>query len=75
MTYLLSEQAFMSWGWRVPFFASAGIAGGAFAPLIALSLLDHYGSLSVAAYVAGALAFVLAAVAVATTWRFAALSR
>ena len=47
-------------------FQLAGIAGGAFAPLIALSLLDNYGSRAVAAYVAGALAFVVIAVAAAT---------
>lgn len=47
-------------------FQLAGIAGGAFAPLIALSLLDRFGSMAVAAYVAGALAFVVIAVAAAT---------
>ena len=47
-------------------FQLAGIAGGAFAPLIALSLLDRFGSMAVAAYVAYALVFVLVAVAAAT---------
>lgn len=43
-------------------FQLAGIAGGAFAPLIAVSLLDRYGtSQAVAVYVAAALAFVLVA--------------
>ena len=47
-------------------FQLAGIAGGAFAPLIAVSLLDRYGSsTAVAIYVAGALAFVLVALAFA----------
>jgi len=44
-------------------FQLAGVAGGAFAPLISVSLLDYYGtSQAVAVYVAGAIAFVLVAV-------------
>jgi len=44
-------------------FQLAGVVGGAFAPLISVSLLDYYGtSQAVAVYVAGAIAFVLVAV-------------
>ncbi len=43
-------------------FQLAGIAGGAFAPIIALGLLNHYGnSLPVAIYVAGALLVIVLA--------------
>ncbi|MGO4395698.1 MFS transporter [Variovorax sp. M-6] len=47
-------------------FQLAGIAGGAFAPLIAIALLNQYeSSLPIAVYVAGSLVFVLVAIACA----------
>lgn len=55
-------------------FQLAGVAGGAFAPIIALSLLNHYGnSLPVAIYVAGALLVIVLAAAFSGRERSSAL--